>query len=450
MEILFLIIGLVVGFLVGYLLMKSAAVKLNAQLDAAQAGFDKNVAQLKDSHAQVLADKERQIGTLTQKINMMDDEIRSLTSAKTQAETKMEALNEKLTEQTANMEKQFQQMKEQFRNIATSVIRDNSTDISKMSIDSLRTIVDPLTVRINEFREKVDKCYVDEAKERFSLQEEIKRLVEANQRIGEDANNLATALKGNSKVQGDWGEMILDDILSKSGLTEGIHYHKQEYTRDEQGRIISNDEGGKMRTDVIVDFPGDRKMIIDSKVSLTAYSNYVNADSREQAEKYAKEHLRSVVEHIDELSRVDYSKYISEAPDFVMMFIPNEPAYSLAIQTNPNLWNYAYDHKVVLMNPTNLISALRLSLDLWRRDDQIKNLDKIVQTATTLYDKVSLFQESMEKIGGGLAAVSKTYDEAMTRFSEGKGNVLTTTQKLMKFGISPKKKLLVKDEEEES
>lgn len=249
-------------------------------------------------------------------------------------------------------------------------------------------------------------------------------------------------------MQGDWGEMILDDILIKSGLKEGVHYHKQEYTRSDNGSVAVNEEGERMRTDVIVDFPGGRKMIIDSKVSLTAYADYVNAEDATTAEKALKSHLKSVTSHIDELSQVDYSKYISEAPDFVMMFIPNEPAYYLAIQSNQNLWNYAYDRKVVLMNPTNLITALRLSLDLWRRDDQIKNLDKIVQTATILYEKVALFQESMDKIGVNLSMLSKSYDEAMGRFSSGRGNMLTTAQRLMNYGITPKKQLKTKEEED--
>ncbi len=449
MNIVFLIIGVALGFAIGYFAFRSNVTKINALLEAEK---DKNamaLAQIKESMSSTVADRERIIVDMNLKVDRLNTEIKTLTSDKVQAETVKTSLEEKLRDQAASLEQQFQQMKEQFRNIATAVIKDNSSDISKINTESLRTIIDPFKEQMDKFREKVDKCYVDEAKERFSLQEEIKRLVEANQKIGEDATNLATALKGNSKIQGDWGEMILDDILQKSGLKEGVHYHKQEYTRNEFGQIMSNDEGGKMRTDVIVDFPDGHKMIIDSKVSLTAYANCMSAEDKNASDKFLKEHLKSVTDHIDELSRVDYSKYIPEAPDFVMMFIPNEPAYYMALSANPNIWNYAYDRKVVLMNPTNLITALRLSLDLWRRDDQIKNLDKIVQTATSLYDKVVLFQESMDKIGQNITTLGKVYDEALGRLSGGKGNMLNLTKKLMDYGITPKKQIKSKNVDED-
>lgn len=446
--IVFVFVGIIIGALVGVLMARLNTSRINAQLEAERDKNNRTATQIKEGYTSMLSDKEKQIAMLNQKVDTLELEVRALTKAKVQAESVNQALDEKLKSQAANLEEQFRQMKEQFRNIATAVIKDNSSDINKLNVESFRHIIDPFKEQMDQFRDKVDKCYVDEAKERFSLKEEIKRLVEANQKIGEDANNLATALKGNSKMQGDWGEMILDDILIKSGLKEGVHYHKQEYTRSDNGSVAVNEEGERMRTDVIVDFPGGRKMIIDSKVSLTAYADYVNAEDATTAEKALKSHLKSVTSHIDELSQVDYSKYISEAPDFVMMFIPNEPAYYLAIQSNQNLWNYAYDRKVVLMNPTNLITALRLSLDLWRRDDQIKNLDKIVQTATILYEKVALFQESMDKIGVNLSMLSKSYDEAMGRFSSGRGNMLTTAQRLMNYGITPKKQLKTKEEED--
>jgi DNA recombination protein RmuC len=449
MEIMLIIIGIAVGIIIGYLLGKSGSAGLKAELSVSKENYDKNIMRLEKSYSVNIDDKDKQIQQLNQKNEKLNSDLITISAEKAHLESEKAAIDKKLDEQADNLHQQFEQMKEQFRNIATAVIKDNSTDINKINTESLRNIINPFKDKIEEFKNKVDKCYVDEVKERFSLQEEIKRLVEANQKIGEDANNLATALKGNSKVQGDWGEMILDDILAKSGLKDGIHYHKQEYTRDDSGNIIVNDEGGKMRTDVIVDFPGGRKMIIDSKVSLTAYVNYMNATDKESANKAIKEHLKSVTTHIDELSRVDYSKYIDSAPDFVMMFIPNEPAYYLALQADTNLWNYAYNHKVVIMSPTNLITALRLSLDLWRRDDQIKNLDKIVQTASSLYDKIVLFKESMDKIGANIEGLHSAYNDAMIRLASGKGNMLTLTQKLMKYGVTPKKRLSIPDNDDD-
>jgi DNA recombination protein RmuC len=368
-------------------------------------------------------------------------QLRDKTVECAQTVTQKEALEARLKEQTEHTDQLFRQMEDRFKSIASDVIRQNTGDLSRLSAERMQAVVDPLATRIREFRDKVEDCYGKEAEARTSLKDEIARLVEANQRISEDANNLAEALKGNTKTQGDWGEMILDDILQQSGLKEGVHYHKQEYTRDSSGRIATSDNGSAMRTDVVVEFPGHRKMIIDSKVSLTAYYNYANTENKDDAARYLKEHLRSVTDHIKELSQVDYSSYIDEAPDFVMMFMPVEPAYYLAIQSRPTLWKEAYDSKVILINPTNLIMALRLALDLWRKDDQIKNLGRIISTATSLYDKAANFTDSMDKIGTTLDTLTKTYHDAMGRLSQGRGSMLSLTKRLMQYGITPRKQI---------
>lgn len=359
-------------------------------------------------------------------------------------------MNEMKAEQEKSRAEQQKQLTLQFENMATQILKSNSAEFREMSAGSLKVLLDPLNEHIKDFRNKVEKCYGDEAKERFSLQQEITKLIQENQKISADANNLANALKGESKTQGDWGEMILADILQKSGLKEGEQYFPQHTLRDENGVLIKSDTEQSMRPDMVVVYPGDRKIIIDSKVSLTAFSDYVNATDKEMEKQKLKEHIGSVKKHIDELSAKDYSKYDDMCPEFVMMFIPNESAYYTALRTDPGLWDYAYQKKVVLMNQTNLITALRLALDLWRRDAQEKNIQEIVKVGSDLYDKFVLFTDNFSKIGDSIDRAQQSYKEALGQLSTGKGNLIGRAERLRKLGISPKKALPKSEKVEEN
>ena len=287
----------------------------------------------------------------------------------------------------------------------------------------------PFDEQVKEFRKKVE----EETKERFSLGQKVKELVELNNSLRQEANNLTTALRGQAKKQGNWGEIILESILDKSGLEKGREYILQETVKDDSGK--------NLRPDVIIHLPDKRSIIIDSKVSLNAYERYSSSEIKEEQDKNIQEHLRSIRNHIDELSNKHYEELVKDTLDFVMMFVPIEPAYFVAVQNDPDLWLYAYNKRILLISPTNLIAALKLVADLWKREQQNRNALEIAKQGGRLYEKFAGFLETLEDIGKQISKTHLTYDKAVSQLKDGRGNIISQALKLKNLGLKPQKHL---------
>lgn len=407
---------------------------LEAERGSATLSANLNAAQ------ETIRNYQEDIEQIRHELKTRNEEWNEINKSLAQFTAENKSLLEKLENQKAEIVELRKQFNLEFENIASKILDEKSEKFTHLNRDNLDAILKPFGENIESFRKKVEEVYINESKERFSLGQEVKNLRELNDRLSTEANNLTKALKGSSKTQGDWGEMILENILERSGLVKGREYFVQESLRDIDGNAFTGESGSRMRPDVIIAYPDNRKVIIDSKVSLTAYANYVGADDPVEQKRYIDEHLRSVRKHIDELSRKSYQDY-ADTLDFVMLFIPNEPAYSLALQYDENLWQYAYEKKILFISPTNLIAALKLIVDLWKREYQNRNAMDIAERGAALYDKFVNFVDSLTDIETHLNRAKRSYESAYSQLKSGRGNLVGQAEKLRELGVKTKKSL---------
>jgi len=339
---------------------------------------------------------------------------------------------ETLQEQSA---KQEEKLRIQFENLATKILDETSKKFTEQNKGNLKDILEPLGVRIKDFEKKVSETYIQGTKERSTLAQQIKNLSELNIKISEDAVNLTKALKGDSKIQGDWGEFKLEMILEKAGLTNGLHYSTQGSFQDEEGK--------HKRPDVIINLPEAKCLIIDSKVSLTAYTNYYQSEDEEEKERHLKEHVASVRRHVQDLSSKNYQKlYQINSPDYVLMFVPIEPAFMLAIQADPDLMAWAVEKKNIVIVPTStLLATISMVSSIWKQEDQKKNVLEIARQGGALYDKFVGFVEDLIGVGKKLNDAKKSYDGAMNKLSTGKDNLVRKTENIKLLGVKTSKSL---------
>ena len=389
------------------------------------------------------ADVKEELSNLKTKFNTTNENL-----ATANAENK--ALADKLVREQQEIKELRTQFNTEFQNIASKILKDNTKSFSELNESKIKELLNPLNKDINEFKSKVEDVYSKESKERFSLGEKVKELAAKSAQISQDAINLTNALKGEAKTQGNWGEMILESILEKSGLRKDQEYFMEHQLRDENGKALRSDsENKKMRPDAVIKYPDNRNVIIDSKVSLNAFTRYLAADNLKEQKREIEAHVTAIKNHIIALSAKGYDDY-NKALDFVMMFIPSEPAYIAAMQADANLWNFAYDKRILLMNPTNLITSLKLIVDLWKREYQNQNAVEIAERGAKLYDKFVGFTENLEKVGTHLERAQSSYQESYKQLSTGNDNLVLQATKLKKLGVKNKKKLAIELENDAS
>lgn len=398
-----------------------------AQLNVEKDGLTREVEKL----SQKLSKTEELLEQKTNDFNEVNKKVATLSANNS-------ALEEKLDNQKKEIEEIGKKFNSDFEIIANKILEEKTEKFTSSNKTNIELLLKPLGENLESFKKKVDEVYDKEAKERFSLGEKVKDLVGLNEKLSKEAHNLTMALKSDPKAQGNWGEMILESILEQSGLTKDREYFLENYLKDDNGNFLFGEDGKKMRPDAIIQYPDHRKVIIDSKVSLISYTHFLAEDDELHQKVFLKQHVQDVKNHIVGLSKRGYENF-DKSLDFVMMFIPNEPAYMMAVKEEPNIWSFAYEKRIILISPTNLIAALKLISNLWDRDHQSKNAQAIVERGEKLYSKFVGFAENFKKVGRGIDTAKLAFDDATKQLSTGNDNLIRQAEKLKELKIKPKK-----------
>ncbi|MGB1018627.1 MAG: DNA recombination protein RmuC [Chitinophagales bacterium] len=379
---------------------------------------------------------EKRIGELNEQLYFLRNEKEALQIKLTQKESDFKNSVEKLRNNKDEIENLQEKFTKEFENLANKILEDKSKKFTEQNQVNIEQILNPLQEKINTFEQKVDNTNKENIARHAALGQHLKSLHEQNVKISLEANNLAKALKGENKTQGNWGELILERVLEKSGLEKGREYEM------EKSFAVNNGNKQRLRPDVIVHLPDNKKMVVDSKVSLTAYEKYVNSDDETEKESFLKEHIASLNRHVSQLSEKKYEDlYEIESPDFVLLFVPVEPAFAVAINNDNQLYNKAFEKNIVIVTPATLLATLRTIDSMWNNEKQQRNALEIARQAGALYDKFEGLYSDLIKIGSKMDSAKNDYDDAINKLKTGRGNLINSVEKIKKLGAKAKKSL---------
>ena len=430
MMFVFLSAGLLAGALIGWLYARNSA---HVAVDQVR-----RQAEVAEQERAVVAGKlelfQQQSADHAQAVQQERQKAAQFSTALTKAESEIVFLREKLEAQKAEMQSLQQQFTKEFENLANRILEEKSQKFVEQNRSNMDVILNPLKEKIRDFEQKVEAAYKQESAERNSLKGEIKSLMELNNRINEEAGNLTRALKGDNKAQGNWGEFILEKILESSGLQKGREYDTQVTMNDEAGR--------RFQPDVVVRLPENKHIIVDSKVSLVAYEAMVNATNDVDRERFKRDHLTSIRTHIKGLSEKSYDQLPEmSSPDFVLLFMPIESSFGIAVQEDKDLFSFAWDKRIVIVSPSTLLATLRTIASVWKQDRQTKNALEIARIGGSLYDKFASLLDDLKDVGAKIDAAKVRQQETIKKLSEGPGNVMKRVEDLRKLGAKTTKEL---------
>ncbi len=422
---LFLLMGLILGSLVTWLICK-----FYFSAKSITPGELKSKYVLKELWESEVEEVKRQNEVLEKK-EIQIQEIKADFGA---AEQNVLNLQEKINSQKTELHEFHYQLQSQFEILANKLFEEKSLKLSHQNSLQLKQVLDPLRLKLDGFEKKVEDVYLNEAKQRASLQGEIKSLMELNQKISSEAKSLTEALKGDNKKQGNWGELILEKVLERSGLVRDREYSIQ-YSS-------INGSGQRIQPDVVINLPDGKHLIIDSKVSLTSYERFINSNSQPVQNEALKAHILSIRHHVKGLAAKNYASAKSlDCPDFVILFLPIESAFSAAVKADPDIFNYAWDQKIVIVSPTTLLATLKTVASIWKQEKQTRHAMDIARQAGALYDKFVGFVEDMKKVETSLESADKSYRLAMNKLQFGKGNLIGRAEKIKALGLKTSKNL---------
>lgn len=434
-QLIYILIGMIIGGIAAFFMAKF---KFQAEFQTSQKDLIAiNEVEERYVLKALYEDLKRQIIFLTKELQNYQKDYERVSNALAAKEQYAENLHQKLMEGKQEVEQMQKRLTTEFENIATKLLEEKSQKFTAQNQSNLNTVLQPLKEKIKDFEERVERTYIDEAKDRISLKEEIVKLRELNMQLSADASQLASALKGDSKTQGDWGEYRLEMLLERAGLTKDIHFNTQTNFKDEDGK--------DKRPDFIINLPEGKHLIIDSKVSLTAYEAYYNAETEEDRKHYLKAHIASIRKHLRDLNSKKYELlYQINTPDYLLMFVPIEPAFAVAIQEDNNLFLEALDKNIVLVSTSTLLATMRTVAYIWKHDKQKSSVLEIAKQSGLLYDKFCLFVHDLQEIGKRLDSAQSAYHGAMNKLTESKkfGDTLVgRAERIKELGANASKSL---------